>query len=110
VSDSGWTNNEIGLAYLVKVFHEQTKHLYPLWRLIILDGHGSHLTYGFIHFCREHHIIVICLPAHATAMIQPLDVVIFSPLSNQWSKVLEAELVGGLCMRKQDFCKYELRS
>lgn len=43
-SPSGWTNNNIGLAWLRDVFNEETKDkARRRWRLLILDGHGSTL-------------------------------------------------------------------
>jgi hypothetical protein len=44
VSENGWTNNELGLAWL-KHFDEHTKtRQVGLYRLLILDGHESHLN------------------------------------------------------------------
>jgi hypothetical protein len=102
---NGWTDNNIAVDWLEKTFDEQTKDNYPSCRLLILDGHNSHLSYRFLTYARNRNIIIICFPAHATAMLQPLDVVIFSVLSRAWSKVLETNLVGGLIMRKMDFCR-----
>jgi hypothetical protein len=48
-SPSGWTNNELGLTWLEQVFQRSTgKKARSSYRILILDGHGSHLTnYGF---------------------------------------------------------------
>ncbi|EED17213.1 conserved hypothetical protein [Talaromyces stipitatus ATCC 10500] len=44
-SESGWTNNDIGYRWLVDVFDKETKSQASRgWRLLILDGHGSHVT------------------------------------------------------------------
>lgn len=103
---NGWTCNEIGVDWLRRVFHEQTKHHYPdRYRLLILDGHASHMSLDFVTFARDHKIVLLCFPAHATAILQPLDVGLFSPLSRHWTQVIEANLIGGLTMRKQDFCR-----
>jgi hypothetical protein len=51
-SPSGWTNNDIGLAWLKQVFDRYTKPKARLrYRLLIVDGHGSHLTREFIEYC-----------------------------------------------------------
>lgn len=51
-SPSGWTNNDIGLAWLKQVFDPSTKaKAGQSYRLLILDGHGSHLTMDFIQYC-----------------------------------------------------------
>jgi hypothetical protein len=106
VSDSGWTDNTIGAEWLVKAFDAQTAHHYPNWRCLDLDGHSSHQSYEFVLAALQRRIILVCFPSHATAFLQPLDVAVFSPLSKAWTKVLEEELIGGLLMRKQDFCRY----
>ncbi|KAF2007004.1 hypothetical protein P154DRAFT_541823 [Amniculicola lignicola CBS 123094] len=50
-SPSGWTNNEIGLAWLEQVFDRYTKKQARLsYRLLILDGHGSHVTQDFLQY------------------------------------------------------------
>jgi hypothetical protein len=52
LSLSGWTNDEIGLAWLEQVFDRYTKaSARRSYRLLILDGHGSHLTMDFIDYC-----------------------------------------------------------
>jgi hypothetical protein len=44
-STSGWTNNALGLAWLEQVFDRYTKKkARRSYRLLIIDGHGSHLT------------------------------------------------------------------
>jgi hypothetical protein len=48
-SPSGWTNNDVGLAWLKQVFDWSTKRKAGRsYRLLILDGHGSHITMDFI--------------------------------------------------------------
>jgi hypothetical protein len=42
--------------------------------LLVLDGHGSHLTPAFDQLCEENQIIAICMPLHASHLLQPLDV------------------------------------
>ncbi|RPA71579.1 CENP-B protein, partial [Ascobolus immersus RN42] len=62
-------------------------------RLIVLDGHDSHLTFRTMQFCYDHKIHVMCFPSHSTHLLQPMDVGVFSPLANfykqqvlQWSR------------------------
>jgi hypothetical protein len=54
------------------------------YRLLVLDGHNSHCTYGFCKFAEKHHIIIICLPSHTTHALQPCDVACFGPLASAW--------------------------
>lgn len=55
VSENGWTNDVLGLTWLEHVFEKHTLHRTKgVYRLLILDGHGSHLTLQFDLFFKEH--------------------------------------------------------
>lgn len=56
------------------------------YRLLILDGHNSHCTFRFCSYARDHKIIIVCLPPHTTHVLQPCDVLVFSPLQRAWRK------------------------
>jgi hypothetical protein len=106
-SPSGWTNNDIGLAWLKQVFDQYTKaKARSSYRLLILDGHGSHLTMDFIKYCDQNRILLMIYPPHSTHTLQPLDVVMFKPLSSAYSGQVAAfmERCQGLTsMSKRDF-------
>jgi hypothetical protein len=106
-SPSGWTNNELGLAWLKYVFDRSTKKkARRSYRLLILDGHGSHLTMDFIEYCNQNRILLAVYPPHSTHTLQPLDVVMFKPLSSAYSNQVAAfiERCQGLTsMSKRDF-------
>lgn len=85
LSENGWTNNELGLKWLSEVFEPNTApKVVGKYRLLILDGHGSHATPEFDQFCKEHSIITLCMPAHSSHLLQPLDVGCFSPLKRAY--------------------------
>jgi hypothetical protein len=106
-SASGWTNNDVGLAWLEQVFERFTKQKARCgYRLLILDGHGSHLTSDFINFCNNNRILLAIFPPHATHSLQPLDVVLFAPLSKYYSQELDRylqRLQGLTRVTKRDF-------
>ena len=83
VTENGWTNNYIGRKWLEDCFEPETKsHISTgQYRMLIVDGHASHVTTAAIKFCIEKKIVLICLPAHTTHLLQPLDVGVFSPLA-----------------------------
>jgi len=56
------------------------------YRLLILDGHESHQSQDFKDYCLEHKILTLCMPAHSSHILQPLDVVCFSPLKLKYSQ------------------------
>lgn len=104
---SGWTNDIIGISWLREIFDRETKDkARRQWRLLILDGHGSHVTKEFIEYCYANKIYLLTYPPHSTHSLQPLDVGIFSPLAKAYSDRLEEFLheSQGLCsLTKRDF-------
>jgi hypothetical protein len=92
-SESGWSSGDIGLAWLEQVFDRYTNaKARRKWRLLILDGHGSHVTMDFIDYCDKHKILLAVLPPHSTQTLQPLDVALFKPLSTAYSKALTTHI------------------
>src|SRR5436190_15893381 len=51
-------------------------------RVLISDGHDSHVTGDFIQHCMENNIKLLILPPHSSHFTQPLDIGIFSPLKD----------------------------
>ena len=81
----GYTSGEIGVAWL-QDWDKQTKvKAGKRTRLLIMDGHSSHYTLGFLEYARDNNIVVLCYPSHSTHVYQGLDVVIFSVLKRAWS-------------------------
>jgi hypothetical protein len=106
-SPSGWSNDDLSLAWLKEVFYPQTKEKARReYRLLLLNGHESHLTMDFITFCDENKIILAVFPPHATHKLQPLDVVLYGPLSGAYNRKLTTYLYnsqGLLALKKGDF-------
>jgi hypothetical protein len=86
VSENGWTNNALGFEWL-KHFDTHTRpRQVGVYRLLILDGHESHTSQDFKDYCLEHKILTLCMPSHSSHILQPLDVVCFSPLKQKYSQ------------------------
>lgn len=95
-SQNGWTTDEIGLLRLRNIFEPVSKnYMTGAKQLLILDGHSSHLTAEFDDFCKQHAIIYLCMPAHASQLLQPLDIGVFSPLKKSYGKLLEDRMISG---------------
>ncbi|KAK7112485.1 hypothetical protein V1264_011935 [Littorina saxatilis] len=76
--------------------------------LLIMDGHASHTrSLSAIDFASENGIVMLSLPPHATARLQPLDVAFFKPLqtffiqeqetwmrTNPWRKITAFQIAG----------------
>lgn len=90
VSENGWTTNELGYAWL-KHFDACTRtRQVGLYRLLVLDGHESHLSQDFKDYCEENKIVTLCMPAHSSHILQPLDVGCFAPLKVRYSQRVRA--------------------
>jgi hypothetical protein len=105
VSPNGWTSDEIGIRWLEKLFipttSSRTKGGY---RLLILDGHGSHLTPKFDKIYKENKIIPICMPPHSSHLLQPLDIGCFAVLKREYGRLVESKIrVGINHINKLDF-------
>jgi hypothetical protein len=83
-NSKGWTSNEHGLLWLVKCFDPETRDKAGgEYRLLICDGHDSHITAEFIAHCIDNKILLMILPPHSSHLTQPLDVGVFGPLKKK---------------------------
>ena len=54
ISDNGWTDNEIGLAWVMKAFNPETEAVKKgEYCMLLVDGHSSHITTAAIQYCIE---------------------------------------------------------
>jgi hypothetical protein len=89
VTNNGWTTNEIGIDW-IRHFEKHTKgRTLGRYRLLILDGHESHHSDEFEEYCKAHDIVTLCMPAHSSHILQPLDVGCFSPLKKAYGRQIE---------------------
>ena len=90
VSPNEWTTDEIGLQWLQKVFIPSiSRRSIDQYRLLVLDGHESHLTPTYNKICEDNKIISIYMPPHASHLLQPLDVGCFGPLKQIYRRLVE---------------------
>ena len=111
-SPNGWTSDLLAMGWLKRVFEPSTRNkANGNYRIIILDGHHSHLTPEFMEYCTEHRIIVLCLPAHTSHMTQPMDIAVFSPVKYWFRREVEAYLrCGEIRVPKAEFMEIYARS
>jgi hypothetical protein len=93
--------------WLDQLFHERTKDKSRRrWRLLFVDGHGSHVTLPFLEQAYRYGILVAVYPPHAIYRLQPLDVGCFAPLATYYSQNLEQFTIdseGLTRLQKRDF-------
>jgi hypothetical protein len=111
-SPKGWTDQELGSAWLERDFEPATakRNQTQGYRLLILDGHNSHTTYQFCSFAEKHKIIVLCLPSHTTHRLQPCDVGVFGPLSSSWKSLVNEMSADYIPIRKGNLLSYYSRA
>ena len=95
-SNSGWTSDSHGIEWLTSVFHPLTYPPVstdpPTRRLLIMDGHSSHITANVISFCMHKAIDLLILPPHTSQITQPLDIGLFGPLKSMLAKETDCRL------------------
>jgi hypothetical protein len=75
------------------------------WRCLIVDGHGSHLTYEFLRYAHDARIVVVGLPSHTTDFLQPLDRVIFRALQRYYGQAVDEHARKMLTVTKGNFAE-----
>jgi hypothetical protein len=81
---NGWTDNETGLEW-IRHFDKHTKQRTKgTYRMLIVDGHESHMSVEFNQYCKENNIIPVSMPPHSSHLVQPLDVALYSPLKRAY--------------------------
>ncbi len=84
-SPNRWTDNELGLWWIKRCFKKETAVTQKgEYRILLVDGHASHITTAAIKYCVRKKIILLYLPAHTTHLLQPLDVGVFAPLATAY--------------------------
>ena len=103
-SELGYSNDELAIQWLVHFEKHSRVGQVGAWRLLILDGYGSHLTFEFFTFAQEHKIELFRLPLYSTHLTQPLDVGCFQPYKHYHAEALDdAVRAGGVDFDKLDF-------
>lgn len=74
--------------------------------MLLLDGHDSHISAEFINYCAQKNIIALCLPAHSTHRLQPLDVGFNAVYSKQYHNAADRAIRNSITgIDKQLFIK-----
>ena len=96
-NSKGWTSNEHGLDWLKRCFDPKTHNKAAgEYRLLICDGHDSHITAEFIAHCIDNKILLMILPPHSSHLTQPLDVGVFRALKTHMATEIEPIMRSGV--------------
>jgi hypothetical protein len=88
-NDKGWMSNNLGEWWIVKCFDAATKEKAKgEYRLLLCDGHDSHIMAAFVRYCLDNKIVLFLLPPHSSHLLQPLDVGVFGPVKTAMGSIL----------------------
>ena len=66
----GWTSNLHGLEWLKRIFEPLTRtKANGKYRLLICDGHDSHISGSFIAYCLQNRILLMILPPYTSHLL-----------------------------------------
>ena len=82
-TENGWINQEVYMEWF-QWFITVIPPARPV--LLIEDGHGSHISIELIELARANDVHLLCLPAHTTHILQPLDIGVFKSFKTFFSK------------------------
>ena len=88
VQKFGWIDTDLYLKWFDVLFLKSMQAERPV--LLIVDGHKAHVTEDVIKLAAANRVLVFCLPAHASHLLQPLDLLLFGPLKKDWMRACAA--------------------
>ena len=72
--------------------------------LLILDGYSAHIILKIVNLHRSNHIVCLMLPAHTTHALQPVDIVLFNSVKDDWARIAKNHFKeGNKKIRNSDF-------
>lgn len=86
-NESGYMTSDLFLKWM-QHFVDFVRPNQDQKALLILDGHLSHKSFEALEFAKNHSVVLLCLPAHCTHHLQPLDVAFFGPLRKHYNCAL----------------------
>ncbi|KAI0999582.1 hypothetical protein K3495_g8613 [Podosphaera aphanis] len=107
-SENRWTANRIALGWSKTIFLPETKPQDEnSWRLLLVDGHGSHTNVNFQWECYKNKVHMVYMPPHTSHILQPLDLLCFSPLKARYRRLIEdlSTIHDSAPIKKQRFIK-----
>lgn len=84
-TSSGWMTSSLFLKFL-EHFAKHTKCSQQVPVLLLLDNHESHISIESLNFCKSVGIVLLTFPPHCSHSLQPLDVAVYGPFKQYYSK------------------------
>lgn len=86
-TDSGWMEAKPFASWFMKDFVPKVQNV-PGSKVLIFDGHNSHISIELIETAIKNKIALLRLSAHSSDVLQPLDVCVYGPLKKHGKKFL----------------------
>ncbi|CAG7820157.1 unnamed protein product, partial [Allacma fusca] len=87
-SNKGWSTSHTFCVWL-KHFRNHATPSKTTQVLLIIDNHGSHISYQAVKFATKYNIDILTLPPHTTHKMQPMDISFFKLLRKRYGQALE---------------------
>ena len=101
----GWMTVEAFAFYIVHVFDAYLcKKGIQKPVILFVDGHVLHLSIEVTEYCALNGIVLVCLLAFTTHLVQPLDLSVFKAMKEAWKRMVG---LFRFC-NKRDPCAYEI--
>ncbi|KAK7139236.1 hypothetical protein R3I93_016388 [Phoxinus phoxinus] len=84
ISEKGYMDGPLFVRW-IEHFLKHAPAERPL--LLTCDQHETHMSKDVVDLCRGNGVEVVCLPSHTTHALQPLDVSLFGPLKEAFTKL-----------------------
>ena len=90
ISESGWMTDTNFEAWFLKIYLPYSAEAAGSnHRILIFDGHNSHITYRTVKAAMDNDVSIVCLPPHCSHALQPLDVAVFRSFKVAYSKACQ---------------------
>ena len=101
---SGWIDKDLYLKWFKELFLKHIPEERPV--LLLIDGHKAHVTQDVIETAIRNKILVFCLPAHSSHLLQPLDLSLFGPLKRGWVRACAAfNHIASMVVNQRNFAR-----
>lgn len=90
-NESGYMTSDLFVEW-IQHFIDHVRPTAEKKALLILDGHSSHKSYHALELAKKKSVVLLCLPAHCTHHLQPLDVGFFGPLHKYYNQTVTSWL------------------
>ena len=91
VNESGWMESRNFLSWFNKAFIPAVEKILQTGPVVLFfDGHHSHLSVNLLKTAKDRNIHLVCIPAHTSHILQPLDVGVYGPMKSAWHRILKS--------------------